>query len=71
MIICIGTLLFCFLLLAGTIPTYCVEVGTAKVYFLSKKRAEKFYEKQKAFYEECEKLIKDIREVREEIYALT
>ena len=53
-----GVIITCLFLAAGDVPVYCVEFMGAKAYFLSKRRAEKYY----GLLEEMVAIEKDIQE---------
>ena len=56
--ICMGVIITFLFLVAGDVPVYCVEFRGARVCFLSKRRAEKYY----GLLEEMVAVEKDIQE---------
>ena len=69
--LCIGLILGCLVLLSLTMPIYCVEVGDAKVYFFSKKKADRFYQINVELYENLAELNKELDDIQKLVEAST
>ena len=66
-----GFILGCLFLALAELPIYVVEVGDARMFFLSKKRADKFYQRNVELYKSIAEMDKELAELRKLVEAST